>query len=71
VKQYPVTTAIDILAQSRAEIALPCVAIGGMTQQNAAPLVAAGADMVAAISSVYLADDPETAAREFADLFLR
>ncbi|MDP3671602.1 MAG: thiamine phosphate synthase [Telluria sp.] len=69
VKQYPVTTAIGILAQSKVEIALPCVAIGGMTQQNAEPLVAAGADMVAAISSVYLADDPEAAARGFAALF--
>lgn len=69
VKKYPLTTSIDILAQSKAEIPLPSVVIGGMTQQNSAPLVAAGADMVAAISSVYLADDPQAAARAFADLF--
>lgn len=69
VKKYPLTTSIDILAQSKAEIPLPSVVIGGMTRQNSAPLVAAGADMVAAISSVYLADDPQAAAQEFTDLF--
>jgi thiamine-phosphate pyrophosphorylase len=69
VKKYPVTTPLDIVTRSKAEVALPSVVIGGMTRQNAAPLVAAGADMVAVISSVYLAPDPEQAAREFAALF--
>ncbi|WP_395823061.1 thiamine phosphate synthase [Collimonas sp.] len=69
VKQYPVTTPPDIVTRAKADIALPNVVIGGMTQQNALPLIAAGADMVAAISSVYLADDPTAAAREFTALF--
>lgn len=69
VKQYPVTTAVEILALSKAQIPLPSVVIGGMTPENAAPLVAAGADMVAAISSVYLADDPQAAAQGFVGLF--
>jgi len=69
VKKYPVTTSPDIIAQAKAEIPLPNVVIGGMTQENSAPLVAYGADMVAAISSVYLADNPELAARSFARLF--
>lgn len=69
VKKYPVTTSPDIVAQSKREIALPAVVIGGMTCENSAPLVARGADMVAAISSVYLAANPEAAAREFANLF--
>lgn len=69
VKKYPVTTPPEIVAQSKAAIALPVVVIGGMTQQNAVPLVAQGADMVAAISSVYAAGDPELAARGFAGLF--
>ncbi|MGV8893333.1 MAG: thiamine phosphate synthase [Burkholderiaceae bacterium] len=69
VKKYPLTTSIDILAQSKTEIPLPSVVIGGMTRENSAPLVAAGADMVAAISSIYLADDPQAAAQEFTDLF--
>lgn len=69
VKQYPVTTAPDIVAQAKREIALPCVVIGGMTPDNAAPLAARGADMVAAISSVYLAPDPAAAVRRFQALF--
>ena len=69
VKKYPVTTARDILTHSRDAVPLPRVVIGGMTPENAAPLVAAGADMVAAISSVYLADDPKAAAQAFAALF--
>jgi thiamine-phosphate pyrophosphorylase len=69
VKKYPVTTSPGIIAKAKTEIPLPNVAIGGMTQANAAPLIACGADMVAAISSVYLAGDPEIAAREFVRLF--
>jgi thiamine-phosphate pyrophosphorylase len=69
VKKYPVTTPPDIVAQAKSEIPLPSVVIGGMTIDNAAPLVAQGADMVAAISSVYLAADAEAAARAFVAMF--
>jgi thiamine-phosphate pyrophosphorylase len=69
VKKYEVSTQAAIVAESKAEIPLPAVVIGGMTAANSAPLVAQGADMVAAISSVYLADDPQAAAREFVALF--
>ena len=69
VKQYPVTTDPDIVVQAKREIDLPCVVIGGMTPENAAPLAARGADMVAAISSVYLATAPDIAVQEFNQLF--
>lgn len=69
VKQYPVTTAPSIVDWAKADIAVPCVVIGGMTPENAAPLVARGADMVAAISSVYGAPAIDGAMREFARLF--
>jgi len=69
VKKYEVATSPSIVAESKSSIALPVVVIGGMTPENAAPLVAQGADMVAAISSVYMSEDPETAARRFAALF--
>lgn len=42
---------------------LPVVAISGITVENAASVVAAGADGVAVISAVCAADDPEAAAR--------
>jgi thiamine-phosphate pyrophosphorylase len=69
VKKYPVTTPQTIVADWKAQGKVPSVVIGGMTRDNAAPLVTNGADMVAAISSVYLANDPQAAAREFAELF--
>ena len=69
VKKYEVTTPPEIVAQAKKDIPLPNVVIGGMTQQNAVPLIAQGADMVAAISSVYFEDDPEAAARAFINLF--
>jgi thiamine-phosphate pyrophosphorylase len=69
VKQYPVTTPPEIVSWAKAEISLPCVVIGGMTPHLAAPLVARGADMVAAISSVYGAPVIDVAMHEFARLF--
>jgi thiamine-phosphate pyrophosphorylase len=69
VKKYAVTTPADIVARAKAALRVPVVVIGGMTPENAKPLAALGADMVAAISSVYLAPDPYGAAREFAGMF--
>lgn len=69
VKLYPVTTPPGIVAHAKQQLSVPVVVIGGMNVSNAAPLVAFGADMVAAISSVYLAEDPAFAVREFNQLF--
>jgi thiamine-phosphate pyrophosphorylase len=69
VKVYEVSTPPSIVARAKAQLAVPVVAIGGMTPQNARPLVGLGADMVAAISSVYAAPDAGAAAREFVTLF--
>lgn len=44
---------------------LPCVAIGGMTPQNCGPIVAAGADFIAAIQSIW--QYPAGAAQAVAD----
>ena len=43
----------------------PSVAIGGITPQNAAPLVAAGADYLAVSSAIWGAQDVATAVRAF------
>ena len=58
-----------LLARARAELALPVVAIGGITPENGAALVRAGADMLAVISAVFGAADITAAARAFADCF--
>ena len=69
VKQYEVSTAPDIITRAKAEITLPICVIGGMNVHNSRPLVQLGANLVAAISSVYLAEDRQHAATEFAQLF--
>jgi thiamine-phosphate pyrophosphorylase len=69
VKKYEVTTPVDIITRAKAQLPVPVVVIGGMTQENSVPLVEAGADMVAAISSVYMIDDPQAAAQQFTKLF--
>ena len=48
---------------------LPCVAIGGITQDNAQPLIKAGADFIAVSGAVWNHPDGEAAAvRAFDDL---
>ena len=48
---------------------IPCVAIGGITPTNAAPLVAAGADFIAVCNAVWGKDDPAGEVAKFAALF--
>jgi thiamine-phosphate pyrophosphorylase len=68
VKVYEVSTPLHIVAEAKAQLRVPVVVIGGMTLENVRPLVGLGADMVAAISSVYLAADAYAAAKAFAQL---
>jgi thiamine-phosphate pyrophosphorylase len=53
---------IAVLRAARAELAVPICAIGGITPANAAPLIAAGADLIAAVEGVF--GDPRPAAVE-------
>lgn len=46
---------------------LPCVAIGGITPENAPPLVEAGADFLAVSNAVWASSSPQQAVRAFAD----
>lgn len=46
------------LLRQSAALGVPRVAIGGLTPDNAGPLVAAGADLLAVISGVFDAPDP-------------
>lgn len=70
IKEYPVTTPVDIIGEAKKELPdMPSCAIGGITLENAIPLVNQGVDMISVISSVYMTDDPQAAARAFADLY--
>ena len=47
---------------------IPCVAIGGITADNARPLVDAGADFLAVCQAVWSKDDPAAAVLAFQDV---
>ncbi|MEK4380052.1 MULTISPECIES: thiamine phosphate synthase [Bacillus] len=57
-----------IEAVRRQGISIPIVGIGGITIENAAPVIEAGADGVSMISAISLTEDPEEAARKFYDV---
>jgi thiamine-phosphate pyrophosphorylase len=68
-KPDAVPAPLTLLTQATRQLAVPLVAIGGISAGNAAPVIAAGADALAVISSVFLAADPEAEARRLATLF--
>lgn len=68
-KSDTVAAAPDLLRRAKRELGLPVVAIGGITPDNGAALVAAGADALAVVSAVFGADDPRHAAALFNPLF--
>jgi thiamine-phosphate pyrophosphorylase len=58
-----------LLTEARRRLELPIVAIGGITPENGAELVSAGADLLAVIHGVFAQPDVEAAARRYAALF--
>ncbi len=56
---------VDGLRRLRALTGKPLVAIGGLTPDNSAPVLAAGADGLAVVSAIVGAEEPEAAARRF------
>jgi thiamine-phosphate pyrophosphorylase len=72
---YPTTTKPSDYRPDRAILSwwsalfeIPCVAIGGITPDNARPLVEAGADFLAVCQAVWGAEDPAAAVRAFEDV---
>jgi thiamine-phosphate pyrophosphorylase len=68
VKPDAVVASPELLRQARREMAIPLVAIGGITVHNGAQLLEAGADALAVISAVFGVTDIQNAARQFANL---
>jgi thiamine-phosphate pyrophosphorylase len=61
--------ATPALLAAAAALHRPRVAIGGLTPDNAGPLVAAGADLLAVVGAVFDAPDPLGTAKRFHALF--
>ena len=59
---------LELLAAART-FGKPLVAIGGITPDNAQPLLDAGATFLAVVSGVFVAGDPTAAARRYTQLF--
>jgi thiamine-phosphate pyrophosphorylase len=68
-KPAAVRAPLALLREASQNLRLPVAAIGGITPTNGAALVEAGASLLAVISGVFGADNPETAARQYAALF--
>ncbi len=68
VKPDAVSATPDLLLRARREVAVPLVAIGGITVHNAGQLIEAGADALAVISAVFAKSDIKSAARQFSTL---
>lgn len=69
VKPDAVVSTVDLLRNARSELSIPIVAIGGITAENGAVLVAAGADALAVISAVFDAADIQLATQNLNKLF--
>jgi thiamine-phosphate pyrophosphorylase len=74
---YPTTTKavshqadLETLSWWSTMFELPCVAIGGITVENAAPVIAAGADFIAVSAGVWAhPEGPAAAVKAFNALF--
>ncbi|WP_152208602.1 thiamine phosphate synthase [Marinobacter changyiensis] len=62
--------AISVLTNAKS-LNVPVVAIGGVTLENGAQLIKAGADFLAVVGGLFEADDIEHQARSFTELFHR
>ncbi|MFT4047288.1 MAG: thiamine phosphate synthase, partial [Solimonas sp.] len=60
---------LQTLSAARRELDVALCAIGGLTPDNAGAVVAAGADLVAAVDGVFGAADVRAAARAYAGVF--
>ncbi len=70
-KPQAVRPPLSLLTQARAQLRVPIVAIGGITPENGARLIHAGADALAVITGLFQAPDIPSQARRYAALFTK
>jgi len=61
---------LNLLHQAKQELDIPVVAIGGITVDNAAPLIEAGADMLAVVDGLFGQADIRAAAGQYQQQFI-
>jgi len=62
---------LALLQRAQQELSIPVVAIGGITANNAAELISAGAHMLAVVDDIFGQADIQTAAQRYQKLFTR
>lgn len=68
-KPHAVRAPLALFRKAKRELAVPVCAIGGITTDNADTVLAAGADMLAVVTSVLFAEDVQAAARGISERF--
>lgn len=68
-KPDAVPASLELLQQAKRELRLPIAAIGGITADNAASLIGAGADMLAVVDGIFAQPDIQLAAQNLQALF--
>jgi len=71
VKPDAIRAELSLLRQARSELNVPLVAIGGITTDNAASVVEAGANALAVITAVFDAVDVQASAAKFSQFFVQ
>jgi thiamine-phosphate pyrophosphorylase len=61
----------DLFTRAKQSLSLPVVGIGGITLDNAPPLIAAGADALAVITDIFQATDVSARCRQYLPLFVK
>ncbi|MDM8560629.1 thiamine phosphate synthase [Candidatus Parabeggiatoa sp. HSG14] len=69
IKPQAVHAHVDLLSQARKTFNCPLIAIGGITPDNGAELIAAGADCLAVIHGLFGQTDVTIAAQRYTELF--
>ncbi|WP_372523522.1 thiamine phosphate synthase [Sulfuricaulis sp.] len=70
-KPQAVRAGLELLCEAKQKLHIPVVAIGGITPENGAHLLAAGADALAVIEGVFGQVDIRAAAQRYARLFTK
>ncbi len=68
-KPGAVRSTVELLHEAGKHLSIPRVAIGGITPENARPIVQAGASLIAACHGVFGQPDVQIAAQRYAHLF--
>ncbi|MBP5985645.1 MAG: thiamine phosphate synthase [Azonexus sp.] len=70
-KPQAANATVGLFFRAKSEIAVPLCAIGGITPDNAPPLIAAGVDLLAVITDLFSAPDIAARAAQYQRLFER